>query len=100
MKKTLLVTILILSIVLMGSLAFGNPAMLPKHPGYPMAATEDPVMGIPTANDPGQKVPSVEEAKEQAARFHDAHAVNQGKEYRPNVIHGQEAGTADASTNK
>lgn len=100
MKNIFLVTILTLSILLMGTSAFGNPAMLPKHPGYPMAATEDPVMGIPTANDPGQKVPSAEEAKEQAAKFHDAHAVNQSKEYRPNIIHGQKTGASSAETNK
>ena len=35
------------------SLAFANPGMLPKHPGYPAAGT-DPVTGQSTANDPGQ----------------------------------------------
>ncbi len=35
------------------SLAFANPGMLPKHPGYP-AAGKSPVTGQSTANDPGQ----------------------------------------------
>ena len=35
------------------SVAFANPSMLPKHPGYPAAGT-DPVNGQSTANDPGQ----------------------------------------------
>lgn len=35
------------------SLAFANPGMLPKHPGYP-AAGKSPATGQATANDPGQ----------------------------------------------
>ena len=35
------------------SLAFANPAMLPKHPGYP-AKGKSPATGQATANDPGQ----------------------------------------------
>ena len=35
------------------SLAFANPAMLPKHPGYPAKGTS-PATGQATANDPGQ----------------------------------------------
>ena len=33
------------------SLAFANPAMLPKHPGYP-AQGKSPATGQATANDP------------------------------------------------
>ena len=36
------------------SLVFANPAMLPKHEGYPMKNDGSPVTGQPTANDPGQ----------------------------------------------
>lgn len=75
------------SVFLFGSLAWGNPAMLPKHPGYPMAASKDPVMGVPTANDPGESAPSPEVALKQAGQFHDAHAMNPMKEERPNVVH-------------
>ncbi len=35
------------------SMAFANPGMLPKHPGYP-ASGKSPVTGQSTANDPGQ----------------------------------------------
>ena len=51
MKKLLVITALVMSVVLIGSLAFGNPGMLPKHPGYPMGEFKDPVSGMPTAND-------------------------------------------------
>ena len=98
MKKFILTTFLMLASVLMGTLAFGNPALLPKHPGYPMGATEDPVMGVPTANDPGRSAPPAEVAIEQAAKFHDAQASNPMREYRPNVIHGEEEGASSAST--
>jgi len=51
-----------MSMVLAGSLAFGNPASLPKHPGYPMGEFKDPASGMATANDPGQGAPTPEEA--------------------------------------
>ena len=40
---------------LMSAVAFGNPTMLPDHPGYPIKATKSPVSGVSTANDPGQE---------------------------------------------
>jgi hypothetical protein len=36
------------------SMASANPALLPKHEGYPMMNSGSPVTGQPTANDPGQ----------------------------------------------
>jgi hypothetical protein len=36
------------------SLASANPALLPKHPGYPAKQATSPVTGQPLANDPGQ----------------------------------------------
>lgn len=43
------------SAVLLGvSMAAANPALLPKHDGYPMKNSGSPVTGQPTANDPGQ----------------------------------------------
>lgn len=36
------------------SLALANPAMIPKHPGYPSKASTSPVTGQSLANDPGQ----------------------------------------------
>ncbi len=98
MKKITLVALLMVSILLMGTSAFGNPAMLPKHPGYPMGASKDPVMGVPTANDPGRSAPAAEVAVEQAARFHDTHAINPKRENRPNVVYGEDEGASPAST--
>lgn len=42
------------SILLACSVASANPALLPKHEGYPMKNDGSPVNGQPTANDPGQ----------------------------------------------
>ena len=36
------------------SMASANPALLPKHDGYPMKNSGSPVNGQATANDPGQ----------------------------------------------
>src|SRR5574341_1183272 len=36
------------------SVALANPALLPKHEGYPAKASTSPVTGQPTANDAGQ----------------------------------------------
>jgi hypothetical protein len=87
MKKTLMAIALVMSVVLIGSLAFSSPALLPKHPGYPMGEFKDPVSGMPTANDPGQLAPSPVDALKAAAEFDDARVVNTAKEIRPNVVH-------------
>ena len=47
------------------SVAAANPALLPKHPGYPA--------GGQFANDPGQKQLSAEQALMEAAASEDAH---------------------------
>ena len=97
MKKILMVATLVMSVVLIGTLAFGSPALLPKHPGYPMGEFKDPVNGMSTANDPGQQAPSPDEALKAAAAFDDARVVNTAKEIRPNVVHdfmGSEKTTA------
>lgn len=54
------------------SLAFANPAMLPKHPGYPMGQAVDPVTGQSLANDPGQANANKQEALANAAMVDDA----------------------------
>ncbi|HNP61860.1 MAG TPA: hypothetical protein PKM72_13525 [Nitrospirales bacterium] len=89
MKKFIVVATVI-NLVLIGSLAFGNPGLLPKHPGYPMGNFKDPVLGIPTANDPGETPPSPQEGLKQAAAFHDAQAINPMNEIRPNVVHEEQ----------
>ena len=60
-------TIVMTGLVLVGaaSLASANPAMLPKHPGYPS--------GGEYANDTGQKNLTVEQSLSSAAASEDAH---------------------------
>jgi len=41
-------------VLFMCLMASANPALLPKHEGYPMKNDGSPVNGQPTANDPGQ----------------------------------------------
>lgn len=74
------------SVVLGSTLALGNPGMLPDHPGYPMGDAKSPVTGQSVANDPGQSPPSLDESLQQASGFHDSHAMNPGKEERPNIV--------------
>lgn len=54
-------------------LAFGNPALLPSHPGYPMGKATDPVTGQSLANDPGSANAVGESALSKAAAFDDNH---------------------------
>lgn len=54
--KLLIGTVATVAGVFLGlSLASANPALLPKHEGYPMKNDGSPVNGQPTANDPGQR---------------------------------------------
>lgn len=55
------------------TVAFANPAMLPKHEGYPMGKATDPVSGQPLSNDPGQRNASGGKALERSAMVDDAH---------------------------
>jgi hypothetical protein len=53
--KLLFGTVAMVSGVLFAvSMASANPALLPKHEGYPMKNSGSPVNGQATANDPGQ----------------------------------------------
>ncbi|RPH79150.1 MAG: hypothetical protein EHM80_08555 [Nitrospiraceae bacterium] len=76
MKTSLIIWIWASSFVvgLFVSLALANPDMLPKHPGYPMGKSVDPVKGQPLANDPGQKNASGENALVESAKFDDIHS--------------------------
>ncbi|MEW6245519.1 MAG: hypothetical protein AB1555_02290 [Nitrospirota bacterium] len=67
--KLLIGTVATLSGVLFVlSLASANPALLPKHPGYPAKPATSPVTGQPLANDPGQTNASGEKAELEAAQ--------------------------------
>jgi hypothetical protein len=54
-----------------------NPAMLPKHPGYPAGKAVSPVNGQSLANDAGQANISAEKALVQSAESTDNHTKQQ-----------------------
>lgn len=57
------------------SLAWGNPAMLPKHPGYPIGKPVDPVNKQPLANDTGETNAVGDKALAAAAAYDDSRSV-------------------------
>jgi hypothetical protein len=57
------------------SMASANPALLPKHEGYPMKNDGSPVNGQPTANDPGQK-----DARGESTLLKSADAIKLGEQ--------------------
>jgi hypothetical protein len=59
------------------SLAFANPEMIPKHPGYPSKKEVSPVTGQPLTKDSGQTNAVGEKALREAAGFDDARSVQQ-----------------------
>lgn len=74
--KLIIGTVATLSGVLfMLSMALANPALLPKHEGYPMKNSGSPVTGQPTANDPGQSDARGESTLMKAAAFDDKHVT-------------------------
>src|ERR687892_530600 len=73
--KILIGTAAAISIVLSVSLALANPAMLPKHPGYPGGNAVSPVTGQPLANDPGQTNAAGEKAILQGSSSEDTHSM-------------------------
>jgi hypothetical protein len=82
--KTSLILLTILAFVLLTSApAAANPAMLPKHPGYPMGKAVDPVKGQSLANDPGQSNAIGEKALSEASASDDTH-VMQSLSFNPN----------------
>lgn len=72
--KTLIGTVAGLAIVgLFVSVALANPALLPKHEGYPAKPATSPVTGQPLANDPGQTNLGGEKALTQSVTSTDNH---------------------------
>ncbi len=59
----------------LASTTFANPAMLPKHEGYPMGKAMDPVTGKPLSNDPGQSNAGGEQALQRSAMADQAHTT-------------------------
>lgn len=74
MKTSLIICASPFVVGLVVSLALANPDMLPKHPGYPMGKSVDPVKEQPLANDPGQMNASGENALIGLATSDDAHS--------------------------
>jgi hypothetical protein len=75
MKHLAAIIVGLVAIGSLGTLAFGNPAMLPNHPGYPASSDTSPVTNQPLANDPGQLSLTVEQASLEAASSEDAHVT-------------------------
>jgi len=73
-KTSLMMLIALVILLLTVSLVFANPELLPKHPGYPMGKSVDPVKGQSLANDPGQGNATGVGSLEKAAAFDDGHA--------------------------
>ena len=77
MKPFWIVLLIAVIFGFMTSLAFANPEMLLKHPGYPSKKEVSPVTGQPLTNDPGQSNAGGEKALREAAGFDDARSVQQ-----------------------
>jgi hypothetical protein len=75
------------------SMASANPALLPKHEGYPMKNSGSPVTGQPTANDPGQSDARGESTLLKSAAFDDKHVKQDLKKTdNDRITEGQGAG--------
>ncbi len=82
----------VLSVIFSLSLVFANPAMLPKHEGYPAGKAVSPVTGQSLANDPGQTNAGGDKALTKAAdleKFTEQHLKNADNE---RVVETQGAG--------
>ena len=75
MKRYAIATFGLVAVGLSGSLALANPALLPKHPGYPASNDTSPVTGQMLANDPGQLNLTMEQSSLEAASSEDAHVA-------------------------
>lgn len=75
MKRYVAIIVMLLSVYVLGSLVFANPALLPKHPGYPASSDRSPVTGQSLANDAGQMSLTVEQSSFEAASSEDAHVA-------------------------
>ena len=83
MKTSIVLFTILAILVLTSAPAAANPAILPKHPGYPMGKAVDPVKGQSLANDPGQENAIGDKALMEAAAAEDPH-VMQSLSYTPN----------------
>ena len=79
MKKMGILFVMVGGSVLAASLVFANPAMLPKHKGYP-AKGKSPVTGQATANDQGQANADGSKVLPAGAMSHDKAAMNEAND--------------------
>ena len=77
--KTLLSTVAGLGVAFSLSVAFANPALLPKHPGYPGGEAKSPVTGQSLANDSGQTNMGGEKARLESAARNSTHTMQELK---------------------
>ena len=61
----------------LSAVVMANPSMLPKHEGYPMGKSTDPVSGKPLSTDSGQTNAGGEKALQKSATANDAHIRQQ-----------------------
>jgi hypothetical protein len=81
------------SMLFVCSVASANPALLPKHEGYPMKNTGSPVNGQATANDPGQSDAHGTSFLLKAAELDDKHSKQElVKTDNARITRGQGAG--------
>ncbi len=75
MKISLAIGMMLMILGWHASAAQANPALLPRHPGYPMGTAVDPVGGQSLANDPGHTNASGEQAIAGGAASSDRHVL-------------------------
>ena len=93
MKTLMAIIAAVFAVGVSASLALANPAMLPKHEGYPMKNDGSPVNGQPTANDPGQKAGGGESTLQKSADSSSKHAEQKlVKSDNARITEGQGAG--------
>jgi hypothetical protein len=76
MKGIRLFLVALAGTAFMATVAFANPALLGKHPGYPIGDTKSPVDGTRTSYDSGQNNATGSATLEKSAMSHDSASVN------------------------
>lgn len=93
MKPFIAIVAVLLVVGFSVSLALANPALLPKHEGYPSGNAVSPVTGQPLANDPGRANATGEKALLEGAASEDAHvSQNLADENNMRVVAKEGAG--------
>jgi hypothetical protein len=92
--KTLLSTVMGVAIIgVAASMAMANPALLPKHEGYPAKAATSPVTGQPLANDAGQTAGGGDKALTKSVSSTDNHVEQKLVDPNNNRVTDKSAGS-------